>query len=241
MLAKRNHPFWKNPRARMAIAVVIEAVVVVAVAFHNSEIWFGRQVPLIEQFVLAGLIIIAAFVYVFRTHSRITKEAQESIMTAINEQHAGIKKAFSDFEGVMAEAQMTLSSLGEKAFAETQKSLSSLEETLMATGLAPLVSWQNDEATRPGEFEFAYQVRVAIDCIRFAVKATEQSVEEPNEVRQASLQQEANLQLLDALDRLQSAERSFQVRFRLRSSNATFGIGHEVPWPVEERIREAGS
>ncbi len=132
-------------------------------------------------------------------------------------------------------------SLGEKAIAEAQKCLSSVEETLISTGLAPLVSWQNDEATMPGEFELAYQVRVAIDCIRFAVKATEQSVEEPNEIRQASLRQEANFQLIDALDRLQSAERRFQARFRFHSSNATFGTGHEFPWPVEERIREAGS
>ena len=51
---------------------------------------------------------------------------------------------------------------------------------VMATGLAPLVSWQNDEATRPGGFELAYQVRVAIDCIRFSIKVTEQSGEEPN-------------------------------------------------------------
>jgi len=111
----------------------------------------------------------------------------------------------------------------------------------MATGLAPLVSWQNDEAARSGEFELAYQVRVTIDCIRFAVKATEQSVKEPNGVRQANLRQEANLQPLDALDRLQSAERRFQIRFRFHSSNATFGIGHKAPWPVEERIRGAGS
>ena len=84
-------------------------------------------------------------------------------------------------------------------------------------------------------------MRVAIDCIRFAIKATEQSVEEPNEIRQASLRQEANFQLIDALDRLQSAERRFQGRFRFHSSDATLGIAHEVPWPVEERIRESGA
>ena len=86
-------------------------------------------------------------------------------------------------EGGIVEAQASLS-LGEKALAEAQKSLSSLEATLMATGLAsPFVSRQNDEPTPPGGFELAYQVRVAIDCIRFAVKATKQSVEEPNEIR----------------------------------------------------------
>jgi hypothetical protein len=155
-------------------------------------------------------------------------------VAAINERDAGIMKAFAEFEEEIAKAQMTMSSLGEKAVAEAQRALSSLEETLVATGLVPYVSWRNDETTRPAEFELAYQVRVAIDCIRFAVKATEHSVEEPNEVRKASLRQEAGLQLLDALDRLQSAERSFQLRLRPRSSNATFGTGHEEvnAWPV---------
>ena len=59
----------------------------------------------------------------------------------------------------------------------------------------------------PGEFEMAYQIRVAIDRIRFAIKATERSAKERSEVQQASLE------LLEALDRLQSADRSFQARF----------------------------
>ena len=240
MLDKQNHP-WKSLKARMVIALAIDALVVLPILLHNSEMWFGRRVPLGPQLAFAGLAAIATFVYALRTHLRITREAQESIMAAMNEQHVGIEKAFAELEREMAEAQTTLLSLGEKAIAEAQKCLSSVEATLMATGLAPLVSWQNDEATRPGEFELAYQVRVAIDCIRFAIKATEQSVDEPNEIRQASLRQEANLQLVDALDRLQSAERRFQVRVRFHSSTATFEIGHDVPWPVEERIREAGS
>ena len=175
------------------------------------------------QLAFAVLVAIATFIYVLRTHLRFTSEAQESIMAAMNERHAGIDQALAEFEREMDKAHTTMLSLDEKAIAEAQKCLSSVEETLMATGLAPLVSWQNDEATRPGEFELAYQVRVAIDCIRFAIKATEQSVDEPNEIRQASLRQEANLQLLDALDRLQSAERRFQGRFRFHSSDATFG------------------
>jgi hypothetical protein len=59
----------------------------------------------------------------------------------------------------------------------------------------------------PGELEMAYQIRVAIDRIRFAIKATERSAKERSEVQQASLE------LLEALDRLQSADRSFQARF----------------------------
>jgi hypothetical protein len=52
-----------------------------------------------------------------------------------------------------------------------------------------------------GEFEMAYQARVAIDRIRFAIKATESTKERTE-------------QLLDALDRLEVAERRFQDRWR---------------------------
>lgn len=61
----------------------------------------------------------------------------------------------------------------------------------------------------PMEFEMAYQIRVAIDCIRFAIRATEQSSRQP-----PPQLQEASLQLLDALDRLESADRTFQRCFR---------------------------
>ncbi len=65
----------------------------------------------------------------------------------------------------------------------------------------------------PIEFEMAYQVRVAIDRIRFAIKVTDQFA---HYLRQL---QEAGLQLLDALDRLESAERGFQRRFRPKSAS----------------------
>ena len=225
----------------MLISLAIDALMALPIWLHNSETWFGRRVPLGPQLAFAVLVAIATFIYALRTYLRFTTEAEESFMAAMNEQHAGIEKALAEFEREVDKAHTTMLSLGEKAIAEAQKCLSSVEDTLIATGLAPLVSWQNDEAARPGEFELAYQVRVAIDCIRFAIKATDQSVAEPNEVREASLLHEANLQLLDALDRLQSSERRFQGRFRFHSLDATFGIGHEVPWPVEERIREASS
>ncbi len=57
------------------------------------------------------------------------------------------------------------------------------------------------------EFELAYQARVAIDRIRFAIKATENR-SQPEQLR------EAGMQLLDALDRLEAAERRFQDRWR---------------------------
>jgi|SRR5579872_1263128 len=63
------------------------------------------------------------------------------------------------------------------------------------------------------EYELAYQVRVAIDRIRFAIRHTEKFA--PN----TEYMREAGLQLLDALDRLESAERRFQRRFRARTGN----------------------
>jgi hypothetical protein len=58
------------------------------------------------------------------------------------------------------------------------------------------------------EFEMAYQARVAMDRIRFAIKHTEQFGPRTDPMR------EAGLQLHDALTRLESAERNFQKRFR---------------------------
>jgi hypothetical protein len=63
----------------------------------------------------------------------------------------------------------------------------------------------------PIEFEMAYQARVAIDRIRFAIKLTEQFADNPRQLK------EAGLHLLDALDRLESAERRFQQRFPRKS------------------------
>jgi hypothetical protein len=63
------------------------------------------------------------------------------------------------------------------------------------------------------EFEMAYQIRVAIERIRFAIKATDQFAHHPGQP------QEAGLQLLDALDRLESAEHRFQRRFRSKSAS----------------------
>jgi len=59
------------------------------------------------------------------------------------------------------------------------------------------------------EFEMAYQARVAIDRIRFAIKHTEQFVPCTDQTRQAGLQ------LLDALERLETVDRRFQERSRV--------------------------
>jgi hypothetical protein len=59
------------------------------------------------------------------------------------------------------------------------------------------------------EFEMAYQARVAIDRIRFAIKHTEQFCPRSDQLR------EAGLQLLDALERLETVDRRFQTRSRI--------------------------
>ena len=58
------------------------------------------------------------------------------------------------------------------------------------------------------EFEIAYHARVAMDRIRFAIKHTEQFAPRTEPMREASLQ------LLEALERLQMADRRFQERSR---------------------------
>jgi len=62
------------------------------------------------------------------------------------------------------------------------------------------------------EFEMAYQARVAIDRIRFAIKHTEQFGSRSDQMR------EAGLHMLDALQRLETVDRCFQARSRSRGS-----------------------
>jgi hypothetical protein len=58
----------------------------------------------------------------------------------------------------------------------------------------------------------AYQARVAIEKTRFVIEQTEQFA------GQSDQGQEIHFQLLDALDRLESIERRFQVRSRFSES-----------------------
>jgi hypothetical protein len=73
------------------------------------------------------------------------------------------------------------------------------------------------------EFEMAYQARVAIDRIRFAIKHTEIFGAYSDQTR------EVGLQLLDALQRLEAIDRQFQRRSRnslySRISGTTNGSG----------------
>ncbi len=111
MFAKQNRPS-KSLRARLVIALAIDALVVIPIWLHNSETWFGRRVPLGPQLAFAVLVAIATFIYALRTYLRFTTEAGESFMAAINERDAGIKKTFAAFEEAMAKAQTTLVVVG---------------------------------------------------------------------------------------------------------------------------------
>jgi hypothetical protein len=68
-----------------------------------------------------------------------------------------------------------------------------------------------DAAARPSaiEFEMAYQVRIAIDRIKFAIRHAEQFGKPCDAMR------EAGMQLLDGLQRLESVDRRFQSRSRM--------------------------
>jgi hypothetical protein len=68
-----------------------------------------------------------------------------------------------------------------------------------------------DVQSRPSamEFEMAYQARVAIDRIKFAIKHAEQFA------RPCDTMREVSLELLDALERLEALDRRFQARSRI--------------------------
>jgi hypothetical protein len=76
-----------------------------------------------------------------------------------------------------------------------------------------------DVQSRPSaiEFEMAYQARVSIDRIKFAIKHAEQFA------RPCDTMREACMQLLDALERLEGLDRRFQVRSRLGSGGRNGG------------------
>ena len=59
------------------------------------------------------------------------------------------------------------------------------------------------------EFEMAYQARVAIDRIKFAIKHAEQFAKPCIHMR------EVGLQRLDALERLEALDRRSQIRSRI--------------------------
>jgi len=79
-------------------------------------------------------------------------------------------------------------------------------------------------------FELAYQARLAVDRIRFAIGQTEQfATNQP-------ILQEVRMQLLDALDRLDAAERHFQQDFRSERFPSTVnGAGKSAAMGLKKR------
>lgn len=77
----------------------------------------------------------------------------------------------------------------------------------------------------PIEFEMAYQVRVAMDRIRFAIKHTEQFGPHTDPMR------ETGIQLLEAFQRLEVVDRRFQARSRA-GSGSQCANDEKAPRPV---------
>ena len=76
----------------------------------------------------------------------------------------------------------------------------------LAQEIFELIEARSHRRPTPMEFEMAYQARVAIDRIRFAIKHSEQFAPSTDQMR------EAGFQLLDALQRLETVDRQFQKR-----------------------------
>ena len=79
----------------------------------------------------------------------------------------------------------------------------------LAEEIFQLIEARSQARPTPMEFEMAYQSRVAIDRIRFAIKHTEQFGPQTEPMR------EVRRQLLDALQRLETKDRQFQNRSRV--------------------------
>jgi hypothetical protein len=82
---------------------------------------------------------------------------------------------------------------------------------------------ETEVSSRPSalEFEMAYQARVAIDRIKFAINHAEQFAKPCIHMREISLQ------LLDALERLEALNRRFQIRSRIAAEGIGTGLGRK--------------
>ena len=81
------------------------------------------------------------------------------------------------------------------------------------------------------DFEMAYQARVASDRIRFAIRRLESDSASVDGAREVSMQ------LLDALDRLESVERRFQAEWRRPTlDRGTNGSHQHLERVAEDRL-----
>ena len=83
----------------------------------------------------------------------------------------------------------------------------------------------------PIEFEMAYQARVAMDRIRFAIKHTEQFGPNTDQMW------EVGIQLPEALQRLEVVDRRFQVRSQ-DGSGSQGATADRAPKPINEQAKE---
>ena len=77
------------------------------------------------------------------------------------------------------------------------------------------------------EFEMAYQARVVIDRVKFAIRHAEQFVKPCDAMR------EVGMELLDALERLEALDRRFQARSRMFTARMNGGGEAANSWTTE--------
>jgi hypothetical protein len=98
--------------------------------------------------------------------------------------------------------------------------------------IVELIEFDAHARPSPIEFEMAYQARVTMDRIRFAIKQTEQFGPHTDQMR------EAGIQLLEALQRLEKVDRRFQVRSRAGSGSPR-GNDEKAPRPTNGQARRS--
>jgi hypothetical protein len=87
----------------------------------------------------------------------------------------------------------------------------------LAEEIFELMEARSHARPTPMEFEMAYQARVAMDRIRFAIRHIEQFGPQTEPIR------EVRRQLLDALQRLETVDRRFQIRSQVaRETNPEY-------------------
>ncbi|SRR5260370_41884126 len=97
--------------------------------------------------------------------------------------------------------------------------------------IVELIESEAHSRPSPIEFEMAYQARVAMDRIRFAIKHAEQFGPHTDQMR------EAGIQLLDALQRLEVGDRRFQARSRA-NSGSLHATAERAPKSVNGQAKE---
>jgi hypothetical protein len=89
-----------------------------------------------------------------------------------------------------------------------------------------LIEIRSPRPPSPIEFEMAYQIRIVMDRIKCAIQHAEQFSKPWEQMREASVQ------LLDALDRLESVDRRFQLRTRINRFRISAAQRHAVERPL---------